>query len=135
MQHIKNSNFVSVFIKNFLSQYSYEKLKKNHCLPPTGYLWNACEKKFVKSLVGSEANDYFDRIEKDDAICIQYDIDGWGDEEAAELPDSLNSSKKIQNSGLYEFYVIARNFEWCYIVTHEGNNCGPYFIINNAIKE
>ena len=135
MQHITNLNFVSVFIKKFLSQYSYEELKKNHCLPPTGYLWNACEKGFVNSLVGSMAKEFFDKIEKNDAICIQYDIDGWGDAEATKLPNSLNSSKKIQDSGLYEFYVIAKNFEWCYIVTHEGDNCGPYFIINSVAKE
>ena len=64
MQHITNLNFVSVFIKKFLSQYSYEELKKNHCLPPTGYLWNACEKGFVNSLVGSMAKEFFDKIEK-----------------------------------------------------------------------
>lgn len=131
MQYIKNSNFVSVFIKEFLSKYSDKELKKNHCLPPTGYLWNACECGFVNSLIGSDANTLFDKIDKNDAICIQYDIDGWGDEDAEKLPDSLNSSKKIQDSGLYEFYVMAKDFKWCYIVTHEGNRCGPYLIINN----
>lgn len=53
-----------------------------------------------------------------------------GDDISKPLSKENDNSIKIQNNGLIEFYVIGLNFSWCYIVTHEPDGCGPYFIIN-----
>ena len=29
---------------------------------------------------------------------------------------------------LNEFYVVAKDYSWTYIKTHEGDSCGPYFL-------
>ena len=41
--------------------------------------------------------------------------------------DEYNSSKEI-DSKMTELYVVAKDYSWTYIKTHEGDLCGPYFL-------
>ncbi len=128
---IYKENFVEEFHKNFLPLFSIKKLKKLNCYAPNhGYLWNACEHNLVENLKGKDAMLAYDNIDKTGAIEFQYDNGFMGDDISKPLSKENDNSIKIQNNGLIEFYVIGLNFSWCYIVTHEPDGCGPYFIIN-----
>ena len=133
MKHIiKKEKFAKEFISHFVPNTSVKQLKKLHCYAPHhGYLWMVCEHNLVKNFKGIYAMDAYDKADKTDAIEIQYDNSFFGDNVSQPLSEENNSSDKIKKSGLYEFYVIGKNFSWCYIVTHEPNGCGPYFIIKN----
>ncbi len=74
-------------------------------------------------LTGNAARDAFDRVEKND--CISCDLFGIGVMD--QLPDEWNTAAKIEGNPL-EFYVVAKDFSWTYIKTHEGDLCGPYFL-------
>ena len=41
--------------------------------------------------------------------------------------DEYNSSKEI-DSKMTELYVVAKDYSWTYIKTHENDLCGPYFM-------
>lgn len=129
---ICKENFVNIFINNFVPKISIKKLKQLKCYAPNhGYLWMICEHNLVENLKGKDAMMAYDNVDKTDAIEFQYDNGFMGDDISAPLSKENDSSIKICNNGLIEFYVIGKNFSWCYIVTHESNGCGPYFIIKN----
>lgn len=132
MEHvIYKKTFVKEFIKNFVPSIPINQLKKLKCYAPDhGYLWMICEHNLVENLKGKEAMVKYDIIDKTGAIEFQYDNGFMGDEVSTPLSEENNTSIKIQNNGLIEFYVIGQGFSWCYIVTHEPDGCGPYFIIN-----
>lgn len=134
MEHIvTKETFVTEFINNFVPFVSLKKLKKLNCYPPNhGYLWMICEHNLVVNLKGRKAMTAYDKIDKTGAIEFQYDNGFLGDDVSIPLSKDNDNSEKINNSGLIEFYIIGNNFSWCYIVTHEPNGCGPYFIINNG---
>lgn len=110
---------------------SRKKLKELNCLAPNGYLWMICEHNLVQNLKGNEAMDAYDKVDKTDAIEFQYDNGFLGDNFSTPLSKENETSEKINKSGLIEFYIIGKDFSWCYIVTHEPEGCGPYFIIKN----
>ena len=132
MEHIvTRKTFATEFINNFVPLIPRKKLKKLHCYAPNhGYLWMICEHDLVVNLKGNEAMVAYDNVDKIDAIEFQYDNGFLGDDVAIPLSEDNDTSEKIKKSGLIEFYVIGKDFSWCYIVTHEPNACGPYFIIN-----
>lgn len=128
---IKKENFVEKFIQNFVPLVPIKELKKLHCYAPDhGYLWMVCEQDLVENLKGKDAMIAYDNADKTEAIEFQYDNGFLGDNVSMPLSEENNNSDKIEKSGLIEFYVIGKNYSWCYIVTHEPNGCGPYFIIN-----
>lgn len=132
MEHIIfKENFVREFIENFVPSISVKQLKKLKCYAPDhGYLWMVCKHDLVENLKGKDAMSAYDAIDKTGAIEFQYDNGFMGDDASIPLSKENDSSIKIQNNGLIEFYVIGREFSWCYIVTHEYDGAGPYFIIN-----
>lgn len=132
---IKKENFVDKFIENFVPSIPIKQLKKLHCYAPRyGYLWMICEHNLVKNLKGKDAMIAYDTIDKTDAIEFQYDNGFLGDDVSIGLSVEHDSSDKIKKAGLIEFYVIGKGFSWCYIVTHERDGCGPYFIISESKK-
>mgnify|MGYP003311697386 CR=1 FL=1 len=135
MEHnISKENFVQCFIENFVPTISIKQLKRLNCYAPNfGYLWMVCEHNLVKNFKGLDAMSAYDSIDKTGAVEFQYDNGFMGDDVSVPLSTENDSSIKIKNNGLIEFYVIGKNFSWCYIVTHERGECGPYFIINKKI--
>ena len=130
MVKLNKKNFVDIFISNFVPNISKANLKKLHCYPPDGYLWGICEYDLVQNTKFEIAKNDFDNADKSEAIEFQYDNGFKGDEYSSPLSESNNTSNKIEKSGLVEFYVIGKDYSWCYITTHEPNYCGPYFIKN-----
>lgn len=132
---ITKDNFVKKFIDNFVPTISIKQLKRLKCYAPNyGYLWMVCEQNLVENLKGNDAMIAYDNADKSGAVEFQYDNGFIGDEVSTPLSKENDRSVKIKNNGLIEFYVIGRDFSWCYIVTHELDGCGPYFIINKNNK-
>ena len=131
MRHtVKKATFVQDFFDNFVPSVPIKKLKKLNCYAPNfGYLWMVCEHNLVTNLKGDEAMIAYDKVDKSGAIEFQYDNGFLGDDVSVPLANENDTSEKIKKSGLHEFYVIGKDFAWCYIVTHEPNGCGPYFIM------
>ena len=130
MKRITKENFVEEFIENFVPSISLKQLKQLNCYAPNhGYLWMICEHDLVKNFKGNEANVAYDNVDKTDAMEFQYDNGFLGDDVSMPLSKENDTSEKIKKSKLIEFYVIGKDFSWCYIVTHEPIGCGPYFII------
>ena len=127
---ITKEQFPNFFIRNFSDVKDIHQLKKSHCYPPTGYLWMICQNSFCNYYIGNEAKKTFDSLDKNGAISIQFD-GMYSENETHPLSDFLDSSYKIDKAKLIEFYVIDCNLKWCYIVTHEGDNCGPFLIFKN----
>lgn len=110
--------FKQVFLKN---------AKRKRSKWSSWYLWTPFSVHEIKCLVGDAANLEYDRIDKNGAIEIQYDHALNFDESTSPLEKEYESSQHIMASGLVEFYVIGKDFSWCYVVTHERDREGPFF--------
>ena len=90
------------------------------------FIWHVFSWEHVKNenlLVGDDARQAFDAIDKSEVICCdEYGGEGVKDK----LPDRYNTAEKI-DKWTVEFYVVAKDYSWTYIKTHECDLCGPYF--------
>ena len=78
-----------------------------------------------KYLIGKKARMAFDEIDKKNAIVFRL----WDEQNTTHpMQIQFNSSKKLDK--LPETYVVASDFSWTYISTHENDwqNLGPYFM-------
>ena len=87
-----------------------------------------CEHNLVDNLKGKAAMIAYDNVDKAGAMEFQYDNGLMGDKVPIPLSIENDSAEKIKKNGLIEFYVIGKDFSWCYIVGHESK--GTYFIKN-----
>ena len=111
MNKINKLEFPNIFLKEFVFPIPKNKLK--YILPEKrGYLWNACCFNLSKYLYGEDAKNAYDKIDKNEAIELQYDNGFVGDEYTVPLKEEHNTAEKI----------------WCFVVTHELDLCGPFFI-------
>lgn len=124
------NEFVDKFLEVFAKNISSEKLKYYHIgKKKKDFLWNIFAANLIPNLSGDLARIEFDSVDKTDAIEIQYDNDfiGMSDDETVALSNKHMYAENIDNSGMLEFYVIGKDFSWCYVITHEGDLCGPFF--------
>ena len=91
------------------------------------FIWHVFSWELIKPdglLVGNDARRAFDIIEKNDCICC----DMFGSNGVTnKLSSEYDTAEKIDQK-LTEFYVVAQDYSWTYIKTHEGDLCGPYFL-------
>lgn len=91
------------------------------------FIWHVFSWELIKPdglLVGNDARRAFDKIEKNDCICC----DMFGSNGVTnKLSSEYDTAEKIDQK-LTEFYVVAQDYSWTYIKTHEGDLCGPYFL-------
>lgn len=98
----------------------YKKIIENQ------YIWHVFSFGITNNyLVGKKARRAYNLIDKTDAIVFQL----WDSYNTTKkMSDEFNNSKKLDL--LPETYVVASDFSWSYISTHE-NDCqglGPYFV-------
>ena len=90
------------------------------------YIWHAFSFGIIDNyLVGKEARNAYDLIDKTDAIVFQL----WDNYNTTKkMSEKFNNSKKLDL--LPETYVVASDFSWSYISTHENDRqgLGPYFV-------
>ena len=128
MRNVKFSmtkqKFINQWLRHFaatLSNEQFEKYIKDQ------YIWHVFSWEliaFEALLTGDSARQAFDKEDKTNCICCDmYNGNGVSDRLAPEF----DTAEKIDKE-LNEFYVIANDYSWTYIKTHEGDNCGPYFL-------
>lgn len=128
MKIMTKKEFVETFYSSFAKNVLKEKLnckKKNE-----GLLWDIFALKLIPCYNGEEARKMFDSMDKKGAMEIKYTGHNnffKDDEFVSNLSTTHTTAKDIDDSGVFEFYVIGENFNWCYVVTHEFDLCGPYF--------
>lgn len=116
--------FINIFAKDITEQ---QKRKASIGKKYNGYLWHLFNYKLLSCFEGNEARAEYNKVDKTDAFEIQYDNGYLGDKETTRLDQAHTSAEGVDNASLPEFYIIGKDFSWCYVVTHEFNLCGPYF--------
>ena len=118
--------FINLWLKRFANEVTKEQLEK---YVENQYIWHVFSWKLFKAsnlLVGDEARQAFNKISKDDCICCDmFNGNGVTDK----LSPRFDTAEKI-DAELEEFYVVAKDYSWTYIKTHECDLCGPYFLRN-----
>ena len=123
-------DFINKFLNIFAKNVSPKELKTYRIGAKSGeFLWNLFAGKLISCLSGDKARQEYDKANKVGAEEIQFSSDfiGYDDLNTYPLSDEHRTACDIDKSGLIEFYVIGKDFSWCYVVTHEGDLCGPYF--------
>lgn len=132
---IEHLNFIYSFLNAFIPSLTLQDIKKiiKSIKKNKLYLWQIPIDKGANYIKGADATLAFDFIDKHDAFEFFYD-DCFSDKEPKPLDNNHCSALLIREEGLFEFYVFASNFDWCFVVTHEGDNCGPFFFTKKQNK-
>lgn len=116
-------NFMNQWLQHFaptLSKQQYMQYVSDQ------YIWHIFSWNLIESnglLIGNAARQAFNETPKQQCICCDM-FDGSGVYNG--LPEQYNTAEKI-DAELTEFYIVANDYSWTYIKTHEGDSCGPYF--------
>lgn len=115
--------FYNKWLKRFAEGISKENIER-YVVSTGNYLWHVFSWELLdeeRFLVGDSAKDAYNKIDKDNAIYI----DWFSDDDAGALPHELSEAEALDQ--MSEVYVAAPDFSWTYIKTHE-IMCGPYFM-------
>ena len=118
------NEFYDDWLKNFASDIPKKDIEK-YVRATGNYIWHVFSWKLLDEkqyLVGDAARKAYDKINKNEAYCIEW----FKDKVTKKLSLDLYSAKALDE--LVEVYVTGKNFEWTYIKTHENDWCGPYFM-------
>ena len=115
--------------KSALGKMSKWRLKKCYRDYKEGYLWLSFNYGLIPCFEGDEARREYEKVDKTGAVEVLYDSPCMrvGEFYCGELEKVHNTAEGIDNSGFVEFYIIGKDFSWCYVVTHEEDFAGPYF--------
>lgn len=116
--------FINQWLRHFapeLSKDQFEKYIKDQFIWHI-FSWNLIA--YDSLLVGNDARQAFNQVLKNDCICCDmFNGNGVTDK----LSPQFDTAEKIDQE-LSEFYVVAKDYSWTYIKTHENDACGPYFL-------
>ena len=116
-------DFYNEWLKHFAEGISNENIER-YVVSTGNYLWHVFSWELLdeeRFLVGDSAKDAYNKIDKDNAIYI----DWFSDDDAGALPHEMSTAEALDQ--MTEVYVAAPDFSWTYIKTHE-IMCGPYFM-------
>ena len=117
----------SEFYTNWLDHFAVGISKKainEYVVSAGNYLWHIFSWELLderKFLVGDDAKAAYDKVCKHGALYIEW----FGNDEAKEMTRELGTADALDK--MTEVYVVASDFSWTYIKTHE-SMCGPYFM-------
>lgn len=118
--------FINQWLRHFaqgINKSQYEKYVKDQ------YIWHVFSWKLIKPdglLTGDAARQAYNEAVKTDCIfCDMFNNGGVTDK----FSPQYDTAEKIDEN-LTEFYVVAKDYSWTYIKTHECDLCGPYFLRN-----
>lgn len=116
--------FINQWLRHFAKDVPKDQLEKH---VNDQYIWHVFSHGLVNTdnlLIGNDARQAFNEIPKDNCIyCDMYNGNGVTNN----LSPQFNTAKKIDTE-LTECYVVAGDYSWTYIKTHESDLCGPYFL-------
>ena len=118
--------FINQWLRHFaqgINKSQYEKYVKDQ------YIWHVFSWELIKPdglLTGDAARQAYNQAVKTDCIfCDMFNNGGVTDK----FSPQYDTAEKIDEN-LTEFYVVAKDYSWTYIKTHECDLCGPYFLRN-----
>ena len=116
--------FINQWLRHFaqgINKSQYEKYVKDQ------YIWHVFSWELIKPdglLTGDAARRAYNQAVKTDCIfCDMFNNGGVTDK----FSPQYDTAEKIDEN-LTEFYVVAKDYSWTYIKTHECDLCGPYFL-------
>lgn len=115
--------FYSAWLNHFANGISRENIEK-YVASTGNYLWHVFSWELLDKNVffaGNSARKAYDQIDKHNALYI----DWFKDDETKNLTTKLSTANALDE--MTEIYVVASDFSWTYIKTHE-SMCGPYFM-------
>ena len=103
-----------------------EKLIEDHVISYGNHLWHLFTTwGNVPCLTGDEARKAFDDLQYTEAIRF---YDGYSNHiEGISLVDKI-SAKKVDKDRKSDVYIVAKDFSWTYVRTHEFD-LGPYLCV------
>ncbi len=117
--------FISQWLRNFANDITKEDMEK---YVKDQYIWHIFSFGLTKRpyLTGAEARFAYDQADKSSCIfCDMFGANGVTDKLLEEY-----STAKSMDSQPAEIYVVAKDYSWTYIKTHENDLSGPYFLSN-----
>ena len=118
--------FINQWLRHFAKGVSKEQLDR---YVDNQYIWHIFSWKLIETnnlLMGDAARRAFNNAAKTDCVfCDMFGNGGVTDR----FSSQYDTAEKIDEN-LTEFYVVAKDYSWTYIKTHEGDSCGPYFLRN-----
>ena len=116
--------FINQWLRHFAKGVAAEQLKMH---VGGQFIWHVFSFKLIETknlLVGDSARQAYDQVSKEECIfCDMFGNGGVTDKLSLEY----DTAEKIDHV-FTEFYVVAKDYSWTYIKTHENGNCGPYFV-------
>lgn len=103
-----------------------KKLIKEHVTAEHNHLWHIFTWGDVPCLEGNEAKKAFDALEYTEAIKF---TGGLSKKIKNQCIVGKLSSSDVDNDPASDVYIVASDFSWTYVRTHERGLCGPYLCI------
>lgn len=94
-----------------------------HVLSYGNLLWHLFSYKYVHCLEGKAARTSFDKLNYSEVIVF---CDGYSGSICDITEVGKLTALEIDNIPYSDVYIVAKDFSWTYVRTHE-RNCGPYF--------
>lgn len=97
---------------------------EEHVTSYGNHLWHLFTWGEVSCLQGEDARKAFDELQYEEAIRF---YDGYaGHIEKASVIEKI-TAKAVDKDRASDVYIVAKDFSWTYVRTHEEGWCGPYF--------
>jgi len=101
-----------------------KKILEEHVTSYGNLLWHLFTWGEVTSLQRDEARKAFDELQYEEAIRF---YDGYSSHiEKASVIGKI-TAKAVDKDKASDVYIVAKDFSWTYVRTHEKGWCGPYF--------
>ena len=105
-----------------------KNIMEEHVTSYGNLLWHLFTWGEVPCLKGEDARVAFDELQYKEAIRF---YDGYaGHIEKASVIGKI-TAKAVDKDRASDVYIVAKDFSWTYVRTHEEGWCGPYFCISS----
>ena len=116
-----------------------EQIIKNYVTKSCNYLWHIFGYKKAPYFEGVEARKALDSLSSEEQCMIFHS--GYSVNDKNQIDDlslcgklssfQMDELQEKQEFSITDIYLVERNFQWAYVVTHHSNcgdsSCGPYF--------
>ncbi len=101
-----------------------KNMMEEHVTSYGNLLWHLFTWGEVPCLKGDDARNAFDELQYEEAIRF---YDGYaGHIEKVSVIEKI-TAKAVDKDRAGDVYIVAKDFSWTYVRTHEEGCCGPYF--------
>ena len=101
-----------------------KKLVEEHVTSYGNHLWHLFTWGEVPCLQGEDAKQAFDELEYEEAVRF---YDGYANHIEKVCVINKVLAKAVDKDKASDVYIVAKDFSWTYVRTHEEGWCGPYF--------